>query len=180
MLTDSGRVSDWPVLASVPDYAMVTRSSTADAAYREQATFYRAALLLGLVRGDAVVHWADSIIAHDASAPATFVDVASTNPDDLSAMRHALYPLCDDRESVPVVRRILGVVSDDLESGRRSFDDTMRVLTQVRRFLRLDPATDDELKALAVDVWQARHSPCGDLPAAEVRAREWLRKHALA
>jgi hypothetical protein len=31
--------------------------------YREEATFYRAALLLGLIRGDAVVRWSDAVLA---------------------------------------------------------------------------------------------------------------------
>ena len=142
--------------------------------YREQATFYRAALLLGLMRGDAVVEWSDRVLAVDPHAPSAFVDVAATPADDLSAMRHALYPLCDDREPASVVRAILGLVAQDLETGRRSFDDTMTVLSQVRRFLRVDATTNEELKALAVDVWQARHNPGGDLEAAKRRVREWL------
>ena len=33
--------------------------------YPEQASFYRAALLLGLVRGDRVITWADAVLAVD-------------------------------------------------------------------------------------------------------------------
>jgi len=146
--------------------------------YREQATFYRAALLLGLIRGDAVIEWSDGVIARDPDAPPAFVEIASTPPDDLSALRHALYPLCDDRESPPVVRRLIGLVSQDLESGRRSFDDTITVLSQIRRFLKHEPAFDEELKALLVDVWRGRHNLGVEWPVAETRVREWLSGHA--
>ena len=57
---------------------------------RDQATFYRAALLLGLIPGKAVQHWADAIIhREEAPAPALF-DVTLTPADDLSAMRGAI------------------------------------------------------------------------------------------
>ena len=142
--------------------------------YREEATFYRAALLLGLIRGDAVVRWSDTVLAGDPNAPAAFVEIASTPAGDLSAMRHALYPLCDDRESALVIRRILGLVSQDLAEERRSFDDSVSVLSQIRRFLKLDSATDEGLKTLLVEVWRARHGLGGDWDAAEARVREWL------
>ena len=146
--------------------------------YREEATFYRAALLLGLIRGAAVVRWSDAVLAADPDAPAAFVEIAATPADDLSAMRHALYPLCDERESTAVIRRIIGLVSQDLAEGCRGFDDSVRVLTQIRRFLKLDAATDDGLKALLVDVWRARHGLGGDRAATEARVREWLAENA--
>jgi hypothetical protein len=145
--------------------------------YREEATFYRAALLLGLIRGDAVVKWSDAVLARESDAPPAFAEIASTPPDDLSAMRHALYPLCDDRESPSVVRKIFGRISQDLLSGRRTFDDTVTVLSQVRKFLKLEPATNEALKTLLVSVWQARHHLGGDMADAETRVREWLREH---
>ena len=148
--------------------------------YREEATFYRAALLLGLIRGDAVVRWSDAVLAADPDAPAAFVEIAATPSDDLSAMRHALYPLCDDRESTAVIRRIIGLVRQDLADTRRSFDDSVRVLSQIRRFLKLDASTDDCLKALLVDVWRARQEPGGDRAATEARVREWLAETASA
>ena len=104
------------------------------------------------------------MIARDPDAPPAFVEIASTPPDDLSALRHALYPLCDDRESPSVVRRLIGLVSQDLESGRRSFDDTITVLSQIRRFLKHEPAFDEELKALLIDVWRGRHNLGGHGP----------------
>ncbi len=147
--------------------------------YTEQATFFRAALLLGLVRGTAVVQWSDAVLARDPDAPAPFVDIASTSPDDLSALRHALYPLCTDRESAAVVHGIIGLVSQDLTSGRRSFDDTITVLSQVRRFMKLDSATDDSLKTLLVEVWRARHGLGADWDVAQLHVSEWLRQREL-
>lgn len=146
--------------------------------YAEQATFFRAALLLGLVRGEAVVEWSDRVLADDASAPAAFVEIASTSAGDLTALRHALYPLCEVHESPAVVQRLLGIVSDDFDRGRRSFDDTVTVLSQVRRFLKLDLATDDGLKAQLVEVWRARHRLGAAPAAAESSMRAWLADQA--
>jgi hypothetical protein len=147
--------------------------------YAEQAAFFRAALLLGLVRGEAVVEWSDRVLTDDANAPAAFVDIASTPTGDLTALRHALYPLCEGHESTAVVQRLLALVADDFDRGRRSFDDTVTVLSQVRRFLQLDSATDDGLKALLVEVWRARHRLGGAEPAAaESSLRAWLADQA--
>ena len=146
--------------------------------YAEQATFFRAALLLGLVRGEAVVGWSDRVLADDANAPAAFVGIASTPAGDLTALRHALYPLCERHESTAVVQRLLAIVADDVDRGRRSFDDTVTVLSQVRRFLRLDSALDDRLKGLLVEVWRARHRLGAEPAAAESSLRAWLAEQA--
>ena len=135
--------------------------------HREQAALYRAALLLGLVRGDVVVRWADEIIAHDDNPSAALTEIASTPPDDLTLMRQRLLVLCDERESADVMRALLGLVHADLASGRRSFKDTMTVLKQLRGFLKVDPALNDRLKTLGVDVAMAA-------PGAEQRVRDWL------
>lgn len=142
--------------------------------YEDQATFFRAALLLGLIRGDAVVRWSDAVLSRDPDAPAAFIEIASTGPDDLSALRHALYPLCAQHESPTVLHAIVAVVEQDLSSGQRTFDDTITILSQIRRFLKLQASTDDALKTLLVEVWRARHGLGMDSHAAERRVREWL------
>src|SRR5262245_18581331 len=81
------------VLASVAD------AMTSNARYEDDATFYRSALLLGLVKGADVVAWSDSVIARDRDVPPPFVEIAATDPDDLTALREAIYPLCDAREA---------------------------------------------------------------------------------
>jgi hypothetical protein len=120
--------------------------------HAEQAGFYRAALLLGLVRGDVVVQWADDVIAGASHVPAAFIEIASTRPDDVTALRLALLGVCDERESPAVVRAVLAEVGRDLSSGRRGFADTMTVLKQVRQLLRVEPAVNDQLKAFAVEL----------------------------
>ena len=89
----------------------------------EQATFYRAALLLGLVQGDEVVRWADTEIARPENPAAALCDVALTavgDAADLTKLRAALRPIADARESPAVVTRLLDVVTDDFATGRRN------------------------------------------------------------
>jgi hypothetical protein len=147
--------------------------------YQNEATFYRAALLLGLVRGEDVLQWSDAVLSRDADAPAEFVEISSSPPADLTALRHALYPLCHARETAEVVRAILARVGTDLSSGRRSLADTMTVLSQVRRFLTVSPEMNDQLKALGVSFFVARTGEsAADREAHEAGLREWLAQFA--
>ena len=141
--------------------------------YGEQAAFFRAALFLGLLKGERVVRWADAVIARDASAPAGFIEVAATSPEDLTTLRHALLTVCGEKESAAVVRALLGAAGRDLSAGRRSFKDTMIVLKQLRASIAVDRALNDRLKTLGVDVALAG---AGTVlaAAAEQRVREWL------
>jgi hypothetical protein len=140
---------------------------------REQAAFYRAALLLGLLRGDVVVGWADDLIARDESPSAALVEIATTPPDDLTMLRQRLLAIGDEKESAAVVGKLLGLVQRDLTSGRRTFKDTMTVLKQLRGFLKLDPALNDQLKTLGLGVALAAAGST-DAAIAEQRVREWL------
>lgn len=65
--------------------------------YAAQAMFYRAALLLGLIRGEQVVAWADAVLTGDPAPPAAFVDLATCPPDDLTLMRQRLLSLAPAR-----------------------------------------------------------------------------------
>ena len=141
--------------------------------YRDRAAFYRAALLVGLVRGEEVIAWADEVIAADAPAPAAFIDIATTAPSDLTVLRHRLLMATDEHESPAVVGSLLGVVNRDLASGRRTLPDTMTVLKQLRAFIRVDRALNEQLKTLGVDV--ALAAPGSPQRAdAEQRVRGWL------
>ena len=71
--------------------------------HASQAALYRAALLLGLMRGEDVIAWADAVIASDAAAPAACVEIATTPPGDLTALRERLFALCEGRESPATV-----------------------------------------------------------------------------
>jgi post-segregation antitoxin (ccd killing protein) len=142
-------------------------------AHAEDAAFYRAALLLGLLRGHAVIGWADQILGSEATPPAGFVDIATTPPDDLTLLRERLFAVAMPKESAAVVGRLIGLIQEDLVSGRRSFQDTMTVLKQLRAFVTVDRDLNEQVKALGVDVAIA---PIGspERAAAEQRVRDWL------
>jgi|SRR5689334_20399398 len=144
--------------------------------HAEQAMFYRAALLLGLIRGERIVAWADAVLAADAAPPPAFVDLATCPPDDLTLMRQRLLLLASSRESEAVVHGLVGLIHRDLASGRRSLADTMTVLKQLRAFVAVTRDTNEQLKTLGVDMAM---SPSGS-PAhaeAEARVRAWLAQH---
>ena len=137
---------------------------------RDEAAFYRAALLLGLLRGEEVVRWADGAIAAAAAPAQALLDLSTTDPGELTTLRQLLFELSGEGESETVVRRVLGLIQRDLMSGRRSFDDTRTVLKQLRGFLRLHRDLNEQLKALGVDLGLGREG-------AELRMREWLRQY---
>src|SRR5436305_87446 len=142
----------------------------------EEAAFYRAALLLGLIRGSDVVTWADEVIGVEPSAPAALVELSTTPPDDLSALRERLFEAGGGAESPIVIRRVIGLVQKDLASGRRNFQDTMTVLKQLRAFVKVDRELNEQLKTLGVGVAVA--APGSDArAAAEQRVRDWLKQH---
>jgi hypothetical protein len=105
--------------------------------YSLEATYYRTALLLGLVRGEVVHRWVEQVIEHDPEPPPAFVEVASAPPEDLSALRDALWPLVAEPEPTPVLEAVLGLLHEDLASGRRGLKDTLTILRQMRSMLRL-------------------------------------------
>ena len=118
--------------------------------YSLDATFYRTALLLGLIRGDVVHRWVDEVIAQEAQAPAAFFEAASIPPADLSALRHALWPLVVDPAPTVVLARVLAVLHEDLVSGRRGLADTLTIVRQMRSMLRLPPDLYADLNAALV------------------------------
>ena len=141
----------------------------------EQAAFYRAALLLGLVRGDVVVAWADSALSRAPDVPPAFVEISTTDPTDITALRHALLGLCDETISEEIARGLLGLIGNDLSSGRRGYDDSKRVLRQMRSLLKLPRVVDEEIKAWSVRSYEAKPE---DASAVETRIREWLSRQS--
>lgn len=145
--------------------------------YADQAAFYRAALLLGLVRGEPVVAWADTVIASDPQAPPAFAELATTDVNDLTLLRERLWILAGEQESAVVIRPLIGLVHRDLESGRRSLPDTMTVLKQLRAFIRVDATLNEQVKTLGLDI--AIAAPGSQQRAdAEQRVRDWLAQYA--
>lgn len=115
------------------------------------ATFHRTALLLGLTRGESVIVWAESVIAREDAPPHALLELAMVPAGDLSALRHALWPLCIDPEPMPVIERVLALVHDDLASERRSLDDTVTVLRQLRSMVRMPRPLYDAINVTLVD-----------------------------
>ena len=118
---------------------------------RFEATYYRTALLLGLVKGDRVHRWAERLIERETDPPAPLFEVVSTAPGDLSGLRHALWPLVVDPEPLAVLQALLGLLSADLTNHRRSLADTLTILRQMRSMLRLPPSLYADLTAALVE-----------------------------
>jgi hypothetical protein len=105
--------------------------------YSLGATYYRTALLLGLVRGEVVQDWAEQAVERELHPPLELIDVISVASTDLSALRHALWPLVLEPEPREVLEAMLGLLHADLSSGRRGLKDTLTVLRQMRSMLRI-------------------------------------------
>jgi hypothetical protein len=118
--------------------------------YALEATFYRTALLLGLIQPSAVHRWADQVIAREAQPLPAFFAVASVPLTDLSELRHALWPLVIEPDPPAVIRDLLGVLHAELTSGHRSLADTLTVLRQMRSMVRLPPEIYSDLNATLV------------------------------
>jgi len=142
----------------------------------EQATFFRAALLLGLIRGERVVAWADAALATEDSPPAALAEIATTPVDDLTMLRQRLLLVGREKEPEAVVRALAGLVHRDLVSGRRTIGDTMTVLKQLRAFIAVGPTLNEQIKTLGVDVAIAAPN-IRERAAAEERVRAWLALH---
>ncbi len=146
--------------------------------YRTQATFYRAALFLGLIPGESVVRWALGILHTHSAPPHAIVEVSSTAPDDLSGLRHALQPVSEALETAPVVRALLGLVQRDLASGRRTLGDTVEVLEQLRRGVVVPEKIYWEIDALADEHLLMSAGMRGDTDTVDARVRGWLEQFA--
>ena len=142
--------------------------------YRDQATFHRAALMLGLTSGEFVIAWADTIISTDPAPPPAISEVSLVPPGDLTALRAALQPLAARTESNAVLRAVIGIAARDLARGGRSVKDTVTVLSQVRRGLTIPDAMQWAIDTIEDDHMLATGGVTNDLDAVEARVRAWL------
>jgi hypothetical protein len=138
--------------------------------YSFTATFYRTALLLGIVSTEAVHRWAIDIIHTEAEPPPALVELASIPLNDLSGARHALWPLVVEPDPIAVLEAILALLHNDLASGQRNLVDTMTILRQMRSMVRMPPAMYAGLNAAFV----AQAGASSEGPA----IAEWLRQFA--
>jgi hypothetical protein len=142
--------------------------------YRDQATYYRAALLLGLTSCETVVQWAEETVAREESVPHELLEVLLVAPGDLTALRFALQPLADENESPEVMQSVFRGVFDGLNSGKRTVKDSVTVLSQIRRNLAVSPAVLDQIETLEDEFMLADAGVTGDVAGVERRIREWL------
>ena len=119
--------------------------------YPLEATYYRTALLLGLVQGDTVHRWAEQAIDREPEPPAAFFEIVSVPAGDLTSLRHALWPLVIDPEPPAVLEAMFGLLHADLVADRRSLEDTLAILRQMRSMLRLPSALYAALNAMLVE-----------------------------
>lgn len=140
----------------------------------DDATELRTALLLGLRQGPAAVAWADAMIHQLADPPAALFEVSLTPADDLSALRHALAPLCHDPVPERTVRAMLALAAADLDQGRRGAADTVRVLAQMRRLLPLPGALAEAMDDLEDGHMLALAGLGLTVEEAEARVRGWF------
>jgi len=105
--------------------------------YALEATYYRTALLLGLIQGEEVHRWAEGIIQRDPTPPPEILELVSIPSSDLSALRYGLWSLAVEPEPPAILRAMFGLLHADLTAGRRSVLDSVTVLRQMRSMLRL-------------------------------------------
>jgi hypothetical protein len=123
---------------------------TAKNAHSQEATYYRTALLLGLVREERVHLWAEQVIEQEPEPPSPFFEIVSVPVGDLSALRHALWPLVIEPEPTAVLEAIFGLLHMDLTTGHRQFGDTLTIVRQMRSMVKLPPAVYATLNAALV------------------------------
>ncbi|MBI5543627.1 MAG: hypothetical protein HY901_07050 [Deltaproteobacteria bacterium] len=141
---------------------------------RESATFYRAALWLGLVRSEDVVRWADSLIEAGSDGLDALCEVALTPPHDLTALRRALQLMAEERESQGVVAQLLELVAADLAAGRRSARDTITVLGQMHSGIALPKELREALHPFGIQYSLASAGVENAIEDLEARLRDWL------
>lgn len=122
--------------------------------YKNRATYYRAALLLGLVSVAEVVAWSDEVIAENSAIDPAFLEISSIisgDATDVTALRYALFPLCCEKEPSQVIEAILCRIGADFFSARRSIQHILTVLMQVRSLLHVPKPIAEQLKLIEVN-----------------------------
>ena len=139
--------------------------------YSLEATYYRTALLLGLIPGEEVLRWAERIVEREAAPPPALLELVAVPATDLSALRYGLWPLAIEPEPPEVLHAMFGLLHADLAAGRRGVEDTVTVLRQMRSMLRLPAPLYEELNEALVShglakstggtitVWLQRFAP---------------------
>ncbi len=144
--------------------------------FAEEVTYQRAPLLLGLRSPEDVHAWAEAALAADPAPPEVLID-AVLAPQELTALRAALAPAALERESPEVVQRLLVAMAADVRTLRRSLDDTMHVLAQLRRLVAVPREMAHTLDDLAAGYMLAAAGVERDLDDERARVAEWLARY---
>ena len=97
-----------------------------------EADFLRTALLVGLVREQEVIAWADALLHTEPDPYAQLAEVALARPE-LTTVREALRPLAEPTNPTAVGDALLAFVATDPAATTLSVADRVRVLSQLRR-----------------------------------------------
>ena len=97
-----------------------------------EADFLRTALLVGLVREQEVIAWADALLHTEPDPYAQLAEVALARPE-LTSVREALQPLAEPTNPAAVGDALLAFVATDPAATTLSVPDRVRVLSQLRR-----------------------------------------------
>ncbi|NLD98646.1 MAG: hypothetical protein GX640_02125 [Fibrobacter sp.] len=140
--------------------------------YSETASFYRTALLLGLLPGKKVIEWAEGVIASDSDIPQPFYDLVMIPSWDITSLRYALLEICSEAVSSEVLNAILSLVYNDFNTKKRSFNDTMTVLHQIRQFIKTESSLSEKLIAFECEYEEAKHN--GTIDLFQMKINDWL------
>lgn len=141
---------------------------------RDEASYLHTALLLGLLKGEDAVAWADRMIHEMSDPPHDLIELSLTAPEDLSSVRHALAPLAHERVPEAVMERTLRLIADEHVAGRRAPHDSLRVLTQLRRLLPLPAAMADAIRPFENEHMLASVRIGPSIDEVESRLGAWL------
>jgi hypothetical protein len=138
----------------------------------EQASLYRSGLLLGIIPGGTVVSWADGLLEQHGSQEHVLIDISETSAWDISRLRELLLELCSETVTMQTVGLLLGIIRDDAHSGKRSIDDILTILTQMRRMIKIDFEIAETIKQFEI---LQESGTAGNTAIAE-QVLQWLRQ----
>jgi hypothetical protein len=138
---------------------------------REQASYLRAGIALGLLHARDAIAWADVQLSGDAPVPLEVTELALAAPDQDVRVRELLgelaYSTFGEAESPVVVSALLDLLRADCVAAKRSVVDTLAVLRHIAQALPLESDFKLALWHLATDA----HEPGPTEPDAAIAAR---------
>ena len=112
-----------------------------------EADVLRTALLLGLVREQEIIAWADALLLAGVGPHDALAEVALARPE-LTAVREALHPLTDPPDPERLPTALLAFLAADPGVAHLGARDRIAILGQLRREHRLSPSLEAAVKQL--------------------------------